>query len=1110
LTTRYKYLWLVPTLALAACGDSTGGGTTPPPTGDVGADVVKDTGSDITTMDSGDDVITPVDNGPDVIKQPDVEVPDAGDDVVTPTDTADDVVTPTDAGDDVVTPTDTADDVVTPTDTADDAAADAVTPTDTAVDTGPVCPTGQSACGTACVDLNTSAANCGTCGNACGAGTECRGASCVPVCRTGESLCGTPATCTATLSDINNCGGCGTVCPSGQMCVSGVCSLVCTAPQIVCTAASGARTCVDVASDNGNCGACGNACAMGQSCVAGACIVVCPTGQTACGSACFDLASSNANCGSCGTACATGETCAMGRCQRTCAAGETLCGTACVNTTSDAANCGRCGTVCSTGQSCAAGACACPTGQTLCGTGAAATCLDLSNNTLNCGMCGRACTAAQNCTAGACVTTAPVNDLPAGAVVINLAAPSQTITGATVGATNQSGCLSGGDVYYRFTLTAREVVYADTYGTMYDTGLAFAPASGTGIIAGTCVDDITTCGATRIFQAQVARQLDPGTYYLVVSGFGSATGPFTLRFQHLPVGNGAVTQLADPTAGVQTLTGTTTGTGVLTQSCGVGATGPETTYWYTTCPNFTALNYTASTCGAATWDTVLEQRSAARTPLAVCNDDACSTQSTVSGTLAAGAGLHALYVDGYSGASGAYTLSLRYGSCTTGQTLCGTTCVDLQTSATNCGTCGTACGTGQVCTAGRCGCPTGQLLCGGVCVNAQTSVTNCGACGRTCLAGQSCTAGACVCPTGTNVCGTACVNLQTSATNCGTCGTTCPSGAACTAGACVCPAGQTACGATCRTLATDNANCGACGRACTTGNTCQGSVCRPANDVRTNATAITLPASGAEATVAGTTVGATADGPTDCGGAVPNVWYSVTLTATEVLYADTAGSSYDTRLSIVNSAGATVANTCNDDASCTTGGFTGGTQSRTYALLTAGTYFINVGGYLASSTGAFTLHVQHIRRAIGSFFYDAQLTGNTTTATSLVGTGVRAPMCTIGPSGEDVRWVVSCGATTTPSLFSLCRGDGGSFARRVGTTNYDPVLSIVGGATGTEVQCNDDGPAASNCTGTGTGADTLNFGSRISASLTRGISAVIVDERSNPNGLRYTLRYNVQ
>ena len=61
----------------------------------------------------------------------------------------------------------------------------------------------------------------------------------------------------------------------------------------------------------------------------------------------------------------------------------------------------------------------------------------------------------------------------------------------------------------------------------------------------------------------------------------------------------------------------------------------------------------------------------------------------------------------------------------------------------------------------------------------------------------------------------------------------------------------------------------------------------------------------------------------------------------------------------------------------------------------------------------------------------------------------------------------------------------------IGTTNYDPVMSVYGAQTGTEVQCNDDG-AVANCRGTGTGADTSNYGSRISAALPRGISAVIV------------------
>ncbi len=1118
MTKRQRMLWLVPALALAACSSDPPAGGTPTDDAATTKDVAEDVGEDVAvdngTPDSGrrDSAVdngTPDDAGDDAAAD---AGDDAGDDAVTPTDTGDDAVTPADAGDDAVTPTDTGDDAVTPTDTGSDATV-SDGGLDAAMDGGPAdvasdmltCATGETVCGAACVDTNTSNANCGACGNACSAGTECRGGTCVTPCRTGELRCGTMGTCTDPQTDVNNCGGCGTVCPSGQMCVSGVCNLVCTAPQTVCTAASGSRSCVNLQTDANNCGACGNACAMGLSCVAGACQLVCPTGQTACGSTCVDTATSATNCGACGNACATGQSCVMGRCQRSCATGETLCGDTCVNTATNTANCGRCGNACAAGQSCAAGTCACPTGQTLC----SGTCIDTQTDTRNCGACGTACPTGQNCITGTCRATAPANDLPAGAVVLNLASPSQTLTGSTAGSANNAMCGTGGDVYYRFTLTAREVVYADTFGTTYDTVLAFAPSTGTGTVAGTCTDDSCT-----VLQSQLVRVLDPGTYYLVVGGY-STTGPFTLRFQHLPIGSGAVTQLTTLT-GTQTLMGTTSGTGVLTQSC-TAAPGPEVSYWFATCPSFTATQLTASTCGGATWDTVVEQRSAARTPLAACNDDACSTQSTVTSTLAAGAGLHTIYVDGYNAAAaGAYTLSLRFGTCTTGQTLCGAGCVDLQTSATNCGACGNACGTGQVCTAGRCGCPTGQLLCGTTCVTATTDRNNCGRCGNVCPAAQTCTAGACACATGQNLCGSACVNLQSDAANCGTCGTVCPTGSTCASGRCACPAGQTACGSTCIDLTSSNTNCGACGRVCGTGTTCQASTCRPANNDRASATLVTLGT--AETTVTGTTVGATADGPTDCGGAgIPNVWYRVVLTQSEVLYADTAGSTFDTRLSLVNSLGATVANTCNDDSGCTTGGFTTTTQSRFAVLLTAGTYYINVSGFNTTSTGAFTLHVQHLPRTVGSYFYDLAITGSGSQATTLVGTSANtSATCGGTASGEDARWFVTCGAQ--PQFFSLCRSDsiGGvsaTYTRRIGTTNYDPSMYLRSAQTGAEVACNDDGGSmgGTNCTGTGTGADTAAYGSRLNNVVApRGLNAVLVDERTGGTGMGYTVVYTVR
>ena len=650
----------------------------------------------------------------------------------------------------------------------------------------------------------------------------------------------------------------------------------------------------------------------------------------------------------------------------------------------------------------------------------------------------------------------------------------------------------------------------------------------------------------------VERILDPlglvlkaGTWYLVLSGCGS--GAATIHFQHLPVGSGTLTQ-GTTLSGTVTLRGTTTGTGLVAPSCVTTPTGPEDTYWTVTCPEFTATPFTASTCGAATWDTVLDQRSATRSPVSVCNDDSCGFQSLITGTLPAGAGLHTMYIDGYNATSlGAYTATIRFGACPTGQTACGATCVNLQTdntncgscgnacptgqtcatgrcacatgtslcsgacvnlltSNTNCGACGNACPTGQTCTVGRCACPTGQTACGTTCVNLLTDSANCGRCGGACATGQTCTTGRCVCPTGTTLCGGACVNTQTDATNCGACGTRCATGQTCTTGRCTCPTGQTACGATCTTLTADRANCGACGNACAANANCSTSRCSVINDARTSP--IVVPLLATETTVTGTTASATFDGPTTCGGTTgPNVWYRITLAAREILYVDTAGSAYDTRLSLLDSTGAMVAGSCNDDAGCNTGGFTNGFQSRFAVVVPAGTYDIAVGGFDARSSGAFTLHVQHLPTNQGSNFLATAITGTATTMSRTLGAGgLFTPSCAAGPSGEDVRWFVTCGGTTQ-SVFSNCPADGATWTRRAGSVNYDPVMVVWSGNTNAQVTCNDDGPGTVNCRGTG--GDTMNYGARIQAAVPRGVATVIVDDVATSSGLTYTLRHQI-
>jgi hypothetical protein len=225
------------------------------------------------------------------------------------------------------------------------------------------------------------------------------------------------------------------------------------------------------------------------------------------------------------------------------------------------------------------------------------------------------------------------------------------------------------------------------------------------------------------------------------------------------------------------------------------------------------------------------------------------------------------------------------------------------------------------------------------------------------------------------------------------------------------------------------------------------------------------------------------------------------------VYADTAGSTYNTKIYLVDAAGAVVSGACNDDSGCTTGGFTSELQSRLARLLAAGSYAIAVSGSSATDRGAFTLRVQSIPTNYGNFFYDAPIAGSMTVSDRLVGTSARAPLCERGDSGEDVRWFVSCGGAAS-SLFSVCRSDGGSFVRAIGASLYDPVLYVYSGLTGAQVQCNDDGGDAYNCRGTG--GDTQNYGSRISAPMPRGISALVVDERLTRNGMNYTLHYEAE
>ncbi|MEZ4409655.1 MAG: MXAN_6577-like cysteine-rich protein [Polyangiales bacterium] len=774
------------------------------------------------------------------------------------------------------------------------------------------CPSGQSLCAGACIDPQTDVANCGGCGTACGAGERCTAGTCMAMgCPSGQTLCG--ASCVNTGTDTTNCGGCGRACAPGQTCSSGMCTggmTGCPSGQTMCGAA-----CADTQTDNANCGSCGTVCPAGQVCRAGSCSTdtTCPSGQSMCGSSCVNLQTSATNCGSCGNACPSGRSCSAGSCA--CASGQTLCGSTCVNTQTDASNCGGCGTACPSGQTCTSGSCGCPSGQTACGS----SCVNTQTDRANCGMCGRACASGQTCTAGscgcptgqtlcgsscvdtstssahcggcnrpcmtgtsctmgACRGTPPANDTRSGATTISLAQPSQTINADTSAARNDTtgacGCTSGNDVFYRFTLTQPEIVYADTLGSTWDTSLFLQNSAGANVTSPgtgqlTCNDDASLCrvGTTVRYSLIVAR-LNPGTYYLVLSG--CSAGAAAIHFQHLPAGNGAATAI-NPTSAAQTASGTVSGTGTVTTSCCSG--GAENALWWVTCPSAAATTFWASTCGTTTaYDVEIAQYSALRSAAGVCNDDvnvaSCGRGSTVTAsvpaTTANQAGLNTLIVDACSG-SGAYQVRYAVNTCPTGRSLCGT-CVDTQTDNNNCGGCNRVCGTGTFCRAGSCVTP-------------------------------------------------------------------------------------------------------------------------PSNDTRAGATAISL--TNPQVLLSANTTNARNDttGPTSCTSG-NDVFFRFVLTADEIVYADTVGTTWDTSLFLQNSAGTniTAANLTGGQAYDDDGGLAGcntGLQTQIMARLSAGTYYLVLSG---CASGASTVRFQHL--PIGSGTLTALAAGTSTpSGTTPTGTG---------------------------------------------------------------------------------------------------------------------------
>jgi hypothetical protein len=309
---------------------------------------------------------------------------------------------------------------------------------------GVVCPVGVGCTGGYCVLDGGGLAYYGDPGQTCPSGYSCAYQDCyLTTCSAGTPLdpCAANfgsylslgACCNqacSTVDDNQNCGSCGNACDAGSTCQYNVCVLTRCAPSDDGKSCAGGPgiglgevrgtccggTCTDLSQDPLNCGACGNACASG----------VCGDEE---GAGCF-VEDAGPPTG-CGAGCATGMTCVGSSCVLTtcmpgqggsCSLGGSTLGSCCypskcADLSSDPYNCGGCYFVCPAGQTCTQGACSGDIAP--CGVGSAGLfcslgdggsggccpgsgCVDLATDRLNCGACSHACAADAGCSAARC------------------------------------------------------------------------------------------------------------------------------------------------------------------------------------------------------------------------------------------------------------------------------------------------------------------------------------------------------------------------------------------------------------------------------------------------------------------------------------------------------------------------------------------------------------------------------------------------------------------------------------------------------------------------------------------------------------------------------------
>jgi len=402
--------------------------------------------------------------------------------------------------------------------------------------------------------------------------------------------------------------------------------------------------------------------------------------------------------------CSGGLVCVSGTCQ--CPSGANLCSGVCLTSTdtlTNPAHCGKtgCGSACPDMATCSAGVCQCASGKSACG----AACADMTSDPKNCGKCGTVC-ASGICTAGVCQK---VKDCATKTIMTTpLVADFDSYDGTT-SATSWGWAING-------AAGSANTVYAGLYDSNDGTGTPLISIAGPGYSSSKYAATISNTQATK-WGGQLGMWMGciDASAYAGLSFWVKGTVP------------ASTATLALVTAGTTAPDTTGFGGGVCTSGtcAGPSVTFPVTSDWTQVLVPW--ASFTAGTANGASVTT---------------------SGSDVTGmSWNAGLAYGAIGDGGYAPTPASYNLTvdnvqfITSSVCGTGQTVCGTGCVDTAVNNAHCGKCGNACESPRTCGAGKCNCPADYTDCNGQCVNTKIDAQNCGGCGKACTG--VCTAGAC-------------------------------------------------------------------------------------------------------------------------------------------------------------------------------------------------------------------------------------------------------------------------------------------------------------------------------------------------------------------------------